>query len=175
MLDAMIVHRKAGDPQRGQLVAGGRVLACALGRSGPAAIKREGDGAAPAQSAMRPLWGYWRADRGPRPITALPMVPTRADEGWCDAPSHPAYNRPVRLPFSASHETMWRRDGLYDICIVLDWNMRPGRARHRGSAIFLHLARPGYRPTEGCIALARRDMAWLLARLDRHTRLTVLA
>jgi len=103
------------------------------------------------------------------------MIPTRADDGWCDAPTHPAYNRPVRLPFAASHETMWRTDALYDICIVLDWNMEPGRARDRGSAIFAHLAKDGYRPTEGCIALARRDMVWLLARIDRRTQIAVSA
>lgn len=150
------------------------MLPCALGRSGPSVIKREGDGATPAQSVLRPLWAYWRADRGQRPSAVLPLSPIKPDDGWCDAPGHPAYNGPVRLPFSTSHEVMMRNDCLYDICVVLDWNMAPrGRARHYGSAIFLHLAKPGYPPTAGCIALARRDLEWLIARIDRHTRFVV--
>lgn len=175
MISTVTVHRAPGHRQRGLLVGGPRVLPCALGRGGPGVLKREGDGVTPAGGPLRPLWGYWRADRGPRPTTALRMIPTRAGDGWCDAPTHPAYNRPVRLPFAASHETMWRTDALYDICIVLDWNMEPGRARDRGSAIFAHLAKDGYPPTEGCIALARRDMVWLLARIDRRTQMSVSA
>jgi L,D-peptidoglycan transpeptidase YkuD (ErfK/YbiS/YcfS/YnhG family) len=35
--------------------------------------------------------------------------------------------------------------------------------RGRGSAIFLHLAREDGRPTEGCVALAPRDLNAVLA------------
>ena len=174
MLDCVTVRRKPGWRQKGLLLAGARVLPCALGRGGPGIVKREGDGATPAHAVMRPLWGYWRPDRGQRPSAALPLLPISAHDGWCDAPAHPAYNRPVRLPFAASCETMWRDDCLYDICIVLDWNMAPrGRARHRGSAIFVHIAKPGYPPTAGCIALGRVDLEWLVARIDRTTRFIV--
>ena len=174
MLDVVIVRRKPGNAHRGLVAAGGRVLPCALGRSGPGAFKRAGDGATPAQTIMRPLWGYWRADRVHRPVSALPLFAISHDDGWCDAPAHPAYNSPIKLPFDASHERMLRDDCLYDVCIVLDWNMAPrGRARHRGSAIFLHMAKPGYPPTAGCVALARGDLEWLVARLDRRTRFIV--
>lgn len=174
MLTTIKIRRKPGDRRTGLLAAGGRVLRCALGRAGPSAFKREGDGATPAGTALRPLWGYWRPDRGSRPASALALSPIAVDDGWCDAPGHPAYNGPVRLPFAASHERLWRKDRLYDICVVLDWNMAPrGRARHRGSAIFMHLARPGIAPTEGCIALGRRDLEWLLARIGPRTRLFV--
>ncbi len=156
------------------MVAGTRTLACALGRNGPSVFKREGDGATPAMADLRPLWGYWRADRGPRPETTIPMRPISHDQGWCDAPAHPAYNTPVRLPFDASHERMWRDDRLYDICIVLDWNL-PGRnrKRHAGSAIFLHVAAHGLAPTEGCIALPPADLCWLLAHIGPQTPITV--
>lgn len=174
VLDVLIVRRRPGTKNLGLFLAGGRVLACALGRSGPGALKREGDGVTPAQTVMRPLWGYWRPDRGHRPVSGLPFVPISGDDGWCDAPAHPAYNSPITLPFDASHEKMRRDDCLYDICIVLDWNMAPrGRSRYRGSAIFLHMAKPGYPPTEGCIALARHDLQWLVARIDRRTRIIV--
>lgn len=175
MLTTIEVRRKPGESARGVLIAGARTLSCALGRSGPSIFKREGDGATPAHAAMRPLWGYWRPDRGVRPRSILPLHRIGPDDGWCDAPEHPSYNAPVRLPFTASHEVMRRADCLYDICIVLDWNMAPrGRARHRGSAIFLHMAKPGYPPTAGCIALARRDLEWLVARIDRRSRVVVV-
>jgi L,D-peptidoglycan transpeptidase YkuD (ErfK/YbiS/YcfS/YnhG family) len=174
MLTTIEVRRKPGETARGVLIADGRTLPCALGRSGPSVFKREGDGATPAHAVMRPLWGLFRADRGLRPASKLALAPIAADQGWCDAPEHPSYNAPVRLPFAASHEVMRRADCLYDICIVLDWNMAPrGRARHRGSAILLHMAKPGFPPTAGCIALRRRDLEWLVARIDRNTRIVV--
>ena len=137
--------------------------------------KREGDGATPVAS-MRVVSGWFRPDRLLRPATALPLRPITAHNGWCDAPADPNYNRPVRLPFAASHETMLRADRLYDVCLVLDWNLPPfGRMRNGGSAIFLHIARPGFPPTEGCIAVAPETMRWLLPRIGRETLVKVLA
>jgi len=136
---------------------GGRKVRCALGRSGvtPAARKREGDGASPV--------GVWpirkvlyRPDRG-APETALPAEPIARDDAWCDGPEDPEYNRRVKLPFSGSFERMWRDDDLYDVVVVLGHNDDPPRP-HMGSCIFLHLARPGYEPTQGCVALAREDV-----------------
>jgi L,D-peptidoglycan transpeptidase YkuD (ErfK/YbiS/YcfS/YnhG family) len=95
------------------------------------------------------------------------MLPVRAigrSDGWCDAPGDRNYNRPVRQPYPASAEPLWRGDELYDLVVVLDYNLRP-RVRGRGSAIFMHVARPGYRPTEGCIALRRDHLQLLLSWL----------
>ncbi len=103
----------------------------------------------------------------------LPVRRTRADDGWCDAPNHPAYNRPVRLPIAASAEGMLRTDALYDVVVVLDWNFR-ARARGRGSAIFLHVAKPGYAPTEGCVAVSRADMNRLSPLLREGRRIVVV-
>jgi len=123
---------------------------------------------------MHPLRIYFRPDRrraGIGPVL-LPAIPIRKDLGWCDAPLDANYNRPVRLPFSASHETMLREDRLYDVCVVLDWNIRP-RRRGGGSAIFLHIAQPGMKPTEGCIAVSPRTMTRLLPLLSRRARIVV--
>jgi len=139
-----------------------RTTRCALGRSGviAAELKREGDGASPL--GVWPLQRVlYRADRGPAPITGLPLAAILEDDGWCDAPDDPAYNRPVRLPYPASCERMWRDDAVYDIVCVLGHNDPPRAGL--GSAIFLHCARPNYSPTEGCIALARADLEALLA------------
>lgn len=167
----LVVRRLPGRPGRGILRAGARTLRCALGRSGIAADKREGDGATPL-AAMRILDGYVRDRRFAR-ISGLTLRPVPAGLGWCDAPGDRNYNRPVRLPYRASAETMRRADRLYDAVVVLDWNLRP-RARGRGSAIFLHVAREGYAPTEGCVAISPRDMTWLLPRLSRGTVLKVV-
>lgn len=115
---------------------------------------------------------FFRPDRGRRPKTALPVSALQPDFGWCDAPGDPNYNRLVRLPYAASHERLWRDDRLYDLIMVLGFNDHP-RAQGRGSAIFVHLAREGYSPTEGCIALSRPDMIKLLGALRPSDRIVI--
>ena len=164
------VRSRPGDRRRGRLLAGALRMPCALGRGGVSHRKREGDGATPAgRFALRLIWlrpGFgWRAAR-------LPIRLTRPDDGWCDDPGHRRYNRPVRLPFAAGHERMWRGDSLYDAVVEIGWNDYPA-VRGRGSAIFLHLARPGFSPTEGCVAVARRDMRKLLPLLGPRTRIDI--
>nr|WP_233128282.1 L,D-transpeptidase family protein [Maricaulis sp. W15] len=149
--------------QNGSLVLDTGTVRAALGRSGvtKASDKREGDGATPL--GCYPLRRVlYRADRTDPPQTALPCRPLRRDDGWCDAPEDPAYNRPVRLPYPASHETLWREDGLYDIILVLGHNDDPP-VSGAGSAIFLHCKRGDYEPTEGCVALDPVDVRALLA------------
>jgi L,D-peptidoglycan transpeptidase YkuD (ErfK/YbiS/YcfS/YnhG family) len=159
------------DPNRGILVAGGMRAPCALGRSGITQTKREGDGATPA--GMHRLIGLlYRSDRVRRPFTRLPVARIRRDDGWCDEPGDRRYNRPVRLPYAASHERLWREDHLYDLVVILDYNLThpvPGG----GSAIFLHLAAPGLRPTAGCVAVGLETMRRLLALADPRTRLNI--
>lgn len=145
----------------GRLEFRGRVWRAALGGGGVRVEKQEGDGATPA--GLLPLRRVlYRADRVPIPRAAVPREPIDARDGWCDDPASTAYNRPVRLPWAGRHEELWRRDGLYDIVGVLGWNDAPV-VRGRGSAIFLHVARPRYEPTEGCIALALPDLQEVLA------------
>ena len=144
----------------------GRVLRAAFGRSGviAAEYKREGDGATPLGLwPLRRVW--WRADRLPEPPrTGLPLRVIAPEDGWCDAPDDPAYNRPVRLPHPASAEEMWRADGLYDVVVELGHNDDPP-VPGMGSAIFLHVARPDFGPTQGCVALALPDLLDLLRGL----------
>lgn len=158
--------------QHGWLIADGRPVSVALGRSGIRADKREGDGATP-----RGVWHAcevrYRADRGRRPQTRLPVRRIRPGDGWCDEPGDARYNRPVRLPLRASHEEMWREDGLYDLVVVLDHNCRPRRAR-RGSAVFLHIARGAFEPTAGCVAFRPADLRRLLARISRATAIEIV-
>jgi len=166
-----VLRTRPGTRSRGLLVAAGRTYPCAIGRSGAAGIKREGDGATPAgRWALRTV--LYRADRMRRPPTHAPVRPIAPGDGWCDAPADRNYNRPVRHPYPASAERLWRADHLYDLVVVLGYNDRP-RRRGRGSAIFMHLARPDYAPTEGCVALRRRDLERVLALLGRGATLIV--
>lgn len=168
---AIRVRKSPSKSNRAQVGIGGLVLPAAIGRAGMRVVKREGDGATPIAS-MRLLYGYYRADRLARPATRLELKPIRPDMLWCDAPAHGLYNRPARAPFSASHEQLSRSDHIYDICLVMDFNIT-SRRRNRGSAIFLHLARPGYLPTEGCIAVSLADMKRLLAVVKKGTMVKV--
>ncbi|MGQ4274297.1 L,D-transpeptidase family protein [Terrihabitans sp. B22-R8] len=170
-LRTIYVRASALDARRGWLRAGDLVVPCALGSGGIRSGKREGDGATPRSILpMRRVW--WRADKVARPATSLSVRRTHRDDLWCDAPLHRRYNRPVKAPFEASHEKMWREDDLYDAVVELGWNDRPPKAG-RGSAIFMHVARPGFRPTEGCVALRKRDLVRVLARLGPRTKLVI--
>ncbi len=154
-----------------RLTAGERGFRCAIGRGGVRDDKTEGDGATPAgRFALR--YVLYRADRIAKPATALAARPIARDDGWCDDADDPAYNRPVRLPFAGSHEVLWREDSLYDVIVVLGHNDTPP-VPGRGSAIFLHLARPDYGPTEGCIALALDDLLEVLALCGPGDAVTV--
>ena len=147
---------------------------CALGKGGvtPAESKHEGDGATPLGVwPMRQV--FWREDRLARPATGLPIDALIPEAGWCDDPSSPLYNFPVALPFPLSHEKLWREDGVYDVIVVLGYNDDPP-VRGKGSAIFLHVARPDYSPTEGCVACARADLLALLATAKLGDTLTIV-
>lgn len=168
---ALIVRTVNRGAQQGRLHWGGLSFRCAIGRSGCRVLKREGDGATPIGSyAFRAV--FWRRDRGHPPRTAVRLRALRPDDGWCDAIGDRNYNRWVRHPYPASAEALWRQDDVYDVIVVLGANDRP-RVQGRGSAIFLHLARPDYAPTAGCIALSRRDLRHVLAAVRVGTRLTV--
>ena len=135
---------------------------CAIGPAGFARKAAEGDGITPlGVFSLRQI--FYRADRMSAPRVALPLRAIEKHDGWCDAPDDPNYNKLVRLPYPASAETMWRDDHLYDLVAVVGFNDDPVVAG-KGSAIFLHLARPDYLPTAGCVALSQSD---LLAALEQ--------
>jgi L,D-peptidoglycan transpeptidase YkuD (ErfK/YbiS/YcfS/YnhG family) len=170
--NAITVRSKPGNRTRALVTFAGRTEEAAIGRSGTTSRKREGDGATPITS-MRLIGGYVRHDRITTPPTALPLRFTPNNLLWCDEPRHALYNRPVSAPFRPSHEKMRRDDGLYDVCLVMDWNLRV-RKRYGGSAIFFHLAKPGYKPTEGCVAVSLPAMKRLMRFMRRGTVVKVI-
>ncbi len=143
------------------LVFGGQRYRASIGRSGISASKQEGDGATP--SGLLPLRSVlYRPDRLAVPAALVPVSPLRRQDGWCDDPAAAEYNTKICLPHPARHEGLWRDDAVYDIVGILGWNDRPV-VSGRGSAIFLHVARPDYSATEGCLSLAREDLLAVLA------------
>jgi L,D-peptidoglycan transpeptidase YkuD (ErfK/YbiS/YcfS/YnhG family) len=165
------VHRRTGEPSRGWLLAGPVALAVALGRGSIKANKREGDGATP-RGTFRLVRLWWRADRHPRPATRLPALRIAKNDGWCEDPRDRRYNRRIAVPEDSKADRLTRTDRLYDFVIELDHNTRP-RIAGRGSAVFIHIARDGFAPTAGCVALEMNALRRLLTRLGPRTRLTI--
>lgn len=166
------VKRTPGSISNGFLRFGQIRTKCALGRAGLTANKREGDGATP-----KGIWtmrrAYYRADRLFRPSTNLPISALKPNFGWCDEPVDNNYNRLVHYPYMYSAETLWREDNLYDIVVILSHNERP-RIKYRGSAIFLHIARPNFTPTEGCVAVSKHDLLKILSIAQRNQQIFIL-
>ena len=165
------VHKRSGTKTRGILRAGNTAFPVALGRSGILANKREGDGGTPrGRFRLKQLW--WRQDRISRPRTALPTRAIRADDAWSEDPADRRYNRPVRRQPGEAGDRLMRDDDLYDLIIEIDHNDRP-RIAGRGSAVFIHIARDGFKPTAGCIAFRRNDLLRLLERLGPRTEIVI--
>jgi L,D-peptidoglycan transpeptidase YkuD (ErfK/YbiS/YcfS/YnhG family) len=168
----LIVEAKSGET-RGLARLGDRTLPCALGRAGLIADKREGDGATPVgRFQFRRL--LYRADRVPHIETRLPARHIAPEDGWCDDPSSPDYNRPIRLPHPARHEELWRSDHLYDLVVVIGHNDDPV-VKSAGSAVFVHLAREDWSPTAGCVAFRREDLLTILAQVTIGDTVTTTA
>jgi len=170
-LSRITVRRRPGNPRQGWLMAGPLALPVALGRGGVKANKHEGDGATPRGTfRLRRLW--WRGDRHPRPATLLPVRRIRSDDGWCEDPSDRHYNQPVIVPADSHADRLARADTLYDFIVEIDHNTKP-RVAGRGSAVFIHAARPQFAPTAGCIALDINALRLLLGRLGPRTKIVV--
>jgi L,D-peptidoglycan transpeptidase YkuD (ErfK/YbiS/YcfS/YnhG family) len=167
----LIVRAISAASERGSLQFGPFRVPCALGRCGVKVLKREGDGATPrGRYPLRRV--LYKPGLVSRPRTALDLRAMRMTDGWCDSPSDRNYNRSVDLPYPQSAERLWRADAIYDVVVVLGYNDVP-RIRGRGSAIFMHIARPGLPPTDGCIALRQCDLRRVLRTVPRASEIVI--
>lgn len=168
---ALIVYPSVQNSTQGTVSIDGHRYACALGRAGISTNKIEGDGATPVGTfPLREI--YYRADRVVVPSTHLKTRPLEPDDGWCDSPTDPHYNKHVRHPYRASAEALWRDERVYDVIVVIGYNdapVQPGK----GSAIFMHVAKDGYTPTEGCVALALPDLLAVIKALPDQPTITI--
>ncbi len=145
---------------------------CVLGKNGVTTDKKEGDGMTPVGCfPLREV--LYRSDRIPRPETELPISEIKQDDGWCDDVNRREYNKKIKLPFNGSCEKLWRDDdNLYDIIVVVGHNDSPVISG-KGSAIFLHIARPEFTPTLGCVAFKEEDLLEILRSCDLKTKVCV--
>jgi L,D-peptidoglycan transpeptidase YkuD (ErfK/YbiS/YcfS/YnhG family) len=170
-LQTLTVRTAPGTRTRGVLVAGPLTFPVALGRGGILANKREGDGATPrGRFRLKRLW--WRADRMPRPATLLPSRRIEARDAWCEDPADRRYNRHIKIPADNTGDRLRRGDQLYDLIIEIDHNTRP-RIAGRGSAVFIHVSRPGFTPSEGCITMPTPRLRRLLKNLGPHSSIII--
>jgi len=153
--------------QSGKLYWRGKEFRCSIGKGGISTGKKEGDGATPAGCfPIRKI--FYRSDRIPKPDSVFPVHELRPEDGWCDDPKDKNYNRHVKMPYPASAENMWREDDLYDVIAVLGYNDDPP-VPGKGSAIFMHVSRENYSPTNGCTALNFNDLLEILKNIDKNT------
>jgi L,D-peptidoglycan transpeptidase YkuD (ErfK/YbiS/YcfS/YnhG family) len=151
----------------------GKEYKVALGKGGIVSDKKEGDGATPNGCfPIREI--FYREDRISKPKTATTIRSLSDNDGWSDDVSKPEYNQLVKLPYDGSHEKLWREDEVYDIIVVLGYNDSPP-VQGKGSAIFMHIARPTYSPTLGCIALKREDLIEVIESIPPNVSVCVEA
>ena len=143
---------------------------CSIGKNGKTTKKIEGDNKTPKGSyALGPL--YYRKDRLPKPLTKLKMIEIRKNLGWCDDIKSKFYNRPIKINNKIRHEKLYRKDKKYDLLIPIKYNsIKP--KKNKGSAIFLHLTN-NYKKTQGCIAIAKKDMLILLKLINKQTKIKI--
>ena len=155
----------------GKLIYKDKEFKAALGKNGITLNKKEGDGATPMGCfPIRKI--FYRADRINKPETILQTQVLMKDDGWCDDPKDRNYNKHIKLPYPASAENLWREDNLYDIIVELGYNDDPP-IPGKGSAIFMHVARENYSPTDGCIALNLNNLLEILKNIDKNTLVCV--
>lgn len=152
---------------------GQKTYPCSVGRSGISIDKHEGDGATPVgKFYLRKV--FYRSDKIDRNEihTALPVQALQQDDGWCDDVNYAEYNKEIKLPFAGSHENLWLKDDVYDLIVVIGYNDQPV-IKHKGSAIFLHIARSNYTPTAGCVAVSKQDLLAILASLTKNSTIDI--
>jgi len=168
-LNNIILHTLNASSRTGVLSFASRQVPCCLGSAGIVSRKHESDGGTP-RGILPLLRVYYRPDRVKRPKTQLPVYPLANTHGWCDEPRDPNYNQLVTWPYAASAEHLWRQDHIYDIIVVLGYNLRPCK-KSAGSAVFWHLARDDFSPTAGCLAINKAEMIKMLELCGPKTRL----
>ena len=156
----------------GKAVFNAKEYSCVFGKNGVTGDKKEGDGKTPIGCfPLRKV--FYRPDKIEKPRTKLPIEEIKKDDGWCDSPRLAEYNRKVKLPFAGSHEKLWRgEDNLYDIIAVIGYNDDP-IIPEKGSAIFIHIARPAFTPTAGCVAFRKKDLLEILKYCDSSTKICI--
>ncbi len=145
---------------------------CVIGKRGISSFKKEGDLTTPkGKFQIKGL--FYRKDRIKRLKTKLKKIPITKNMGWCDDPKSKQYNKLIKLPFSQSREKLYRKDNIYDLILILNYNMDPVK-KNKGSAIFIHVAKEKMTPTRGCVAIKKIDLLKLLKLIEKKTLVKII-
>ena len=145
---------------------------CASGKGGIKKKVKEGDNITP-KGIFKIIKIYYRPDKINKIITSIKKIKIKKNMGWCDDPSSSYYNKQVKLPSKYNHERLYRKDNLYDLILVLNYNTDP-IIKNKGSAIFLHIAKKKYQPTKGCVALKKQDLIQLTSIIKKNTKIKLI-
>ena len=155
----------------GYLKYGNLKFKCALGKSGIGNKKTEGDKITPSGS-FDIIKIYYRSDRIKKLSSKFRPIRITKKMGWCDDPNSKDYNQLINLPAKYTYEKLYRKDNVYDLLIVLNYNIRP-TIKNKGSAIFIHVARQNYKKTSGCIALKKNHLTKLIKTIKKDTKVII--
>ena len=156
----------------GYLIYKNSKFRCSLGINGIKNKKKEGDGITP-KGIFKLKKIYYRNDKVKNIITKVKKIKITKDMGWCDDPKSKFYNKLIRLPSKFGHEKLYRKDDIYNLIIVLDYNMNPV-TKNKGSAIFIHLAKKNYKPTQGCMGLKQNDLIKLIKMIKKNQKIKII-
>jgi L,D-peptidoglycan transpeptidase YkuD (ErfK/YbiS/YcfS/YnhG family) len=144
---------------------------CALGKAGIGKKIKEGDNITP-KGTYKIIKIFYRKDRIKELVSQIKLIKIKKNMGWCDDPKSKKYNQLIYLPTKYSNEKLYRRDNIYDLILVLNYNVKP-IIKNKGSAIFIHIARKNYKKTAGCIALEKNNLIKLVLKIQKHTKIKI--
>ena len=144
---------------------------CAIGKRGIGLKKKEGDLITP-KGRFKVKYILYRKDRVKKIKSKLRKIVIKKNMGWCDDPRSKQYNRLIKLPSSYNFEKLYKKENIYDIILVLNYNMSP-IVKNKGSAIFIHVSKKNYKKTEGCVALKKIHLLKILEELKNNTKVKI--
>ena len=147
-------------------------IKCAIGKKGIGHKRKEGDLITP-RGQFKIEYILYRKDRV-KILTKLKKKVIKKNMGWCDDPKSIHYNKLIKLPFAHKHEKLYKKENIYDIILVLNYNMKPIK-KNRGSAIFVHVSKNDYKKTEGCVAIKKIHLIKLLKEINPNTKVKIFA
>ena len=145
---------------------------CALGKAGIKKKEKEGDNITP-KGTFKIVKIYYRADKIKKINTLIKKIKIKKNMGWCDDPKSKFYNKQIELPSNFRYEKLYRSDRLYDLVVVLNYNLNP-IIKNKGSAIFIHVAKKSFQETAGCIALNKKNLIDLLSVIKKNTKIKII-
>ena len=146
-------------------------IKCAIGKRGITSKKIEGDEKTP-KGAFTLKSIFYRKDRITKIKSILQKRQIKKNMGWCDDSDSRQYNKMIKFPFKQSAERLWLERNVYDIIIVINYNIKP-TLKNKGSAIFIHIAKKNYNPTKGCIAISKKNILLLAGKIKAKTKIII--